>query len=212
MRSSWRAASAVLIGCVLLSACGGEEEPPRVTAQQQCDGAIAPGAPAEALEKVLNTKRFSEAGRGWLTRTTEQITADYEARARWAKKSHRCKVGADPGPEDLAINFGLYHPSDLLGEVRPRGMHPYEMGIEAHAGFVRSMIFVECVSPRLKGSGERPARIRGSLDVGRPEPADTVAIREANLTVLHSAALAVVRKLGCENDAGLPEKPVLKPK
>ncbi|MFF6898094.1 hypothetical protein [Streptomyces hydrogenans] len=40
---------------------------------------------------------------------------------------------------------------------------------------------------------------------------DTAPIREAHLTILHSATLAVVRKLGCEDDAGLAEKPVLKP-
>ncbi|MFD4375217.1 hypothetical protein [Streptomyces sp. NPDC058486] len=32
----------------------------------------------------------------------------------------------------------------------------------------------------------------------------------AHLTVLHCVTLAVVRKLGCEGDAGLAEKPVLK--
>ncbi|QGZ49173.1 MULTISPECIES: hypothetical protein [Streptomyces] len=86
------------------------------------------------------------------------------------------------------------------------------MGIEAHAGFMKAYIFAECVSPQLKGSQERPARIRGTLNVGTPVPSDTVATREANLTVLHSVALAVVKKLGCENNAGLPDKPVLKAK
>ncbi|MEU8883527.1 hypothetical protein [Streptomyces hydrogenans] len=40
---------------------------------------------------------------------------------------------------------------------------------------------------------------------------DTVPTREAHLTILHSATLAVVRKLDCEDDAGLAEKPALKP-
>ncbi|GGT90865.1 MULTISPECIES: hypothetical protein [Streptomyces] len=182
-----------------------------MTAQHQCDGTISPGA-AGALEKVLNTRKFNHAPGGWLTRTTEQLQADYDARARWTLKLHRCKVHADPGPEDLAIDFGLYDNSDLVGNGRISNMHPYEMGIEAHAGFMKAYIFAECVSPQLKGSQERPARIRGTLNVGTPVPSDTVATREANLTVLHSVALAVVKKLGCENNAGLPDKPVLKAK
>ncbi|MCM1946409.1 hypothetical protein NC315_13625 [Streptomyces sp. G2] len=49
------------------------------------------------------------------------------------------------------------------------------------------------------------------LVFNRSELPDTVPVREATLTVLHSVTLAVVRKLDCEDDAGLAEKPVLKP-
>ncbi|MEU9705083.1 hypothetical protein [Streptomyces sp. NPDC047981] len=201
-----------MLAAFFLAACGGGEAPPRVTAEEQCEGAISPGAAARALEKVLNTKKFSDDTDTWLTRTTEQIATGYEAGARRTLNDPRCLVQADPGSEDLAIEFGLYDPSDLMMGKRIANAHPYEMGIDAHAGFRKAFLFTECVSAQLNSSRERPARIQGSLDVGRPEPADTVAIREANLIVLHSAALAVVRKLGCENDAGLPEKPVMKPR
>ncbi|MFD9034583.1 hypothetical protein ACFVZW_26115 [Streptomyces sp. NPDC059567] len=117
------------------------------------------------------------------------------------------------GSAELGIDFGLYDPSDLIGEGRVINMYPYEgMGREAHAGFKRAYLFLECVSPRFKGSEEKPARIRGVLDLDKLWPPDTVATREANLTVLHSVALAVVQKLGCENNAGLSDRPVIKSK
>ncbi|MFF2778292.1 hypothetical protein ACFVU3_25650 [Streptomyces sp. NPDC058052] len=50
----------------------------------------------------------------------------------------------------------------------------------------------------------------GELNFIRSKLPDTVPVREAHLTVLHSVTLAVVRKLGCEDDAGLTGTPVLK--
>ncbi|HEX5566129.1 MAG TPA: hypothetical protein VFY14_04185 [Streptomyces sp.] len=34
---------------------------------------------------------------------------------------------------------------------------------------------------------------------------------DANLTVLHSAALALAKEMRCEDNGGLPDEPVLKP-
>ncbi|MEV5969687.1 hypothetical protein [Streptomyces sp. NPDC051921] len=68
------------------------------------------------------------------------------------------------------------------------------------------------MSPRFNGSQERPARIRGSLRFNASKLPDTPAIREANLTVLHSVTLALVKELGCANNAGLSDKPVFQPK
>ncbi|WP_137989074.1 hypothetical protein [Streptomyces vilmorinianum] len=208
--------TAGLVSCSLLTACGGGEEQQkeeeRVTAIQQCDGILSPEA-AKALPTVLRTERFRNMATGGVGRAVEELTSDYANGKRWSTHSYMCRVRAESGRAALDIDFGLYDPSDLIGEGRVINMYPYEgMGREAHAGFKRAYLFLECVSPRLKGSEEVPVRIRGRVDLDKPWPPDTVATREANLTVLHSVARAIVKELGCENNAGLPEEPVLKAK
>uniref|UniRef100_UPI0024A8EAA4 hypothetical protein n=1 Tax=Streptomyces sp. CC208A TaxID=3044573 RepID=UPI0024A8EAA4 len=176
-----------------------------------CDDTLSVDA-AKALETVLKTKKFNPASSGGLQRAVEQLTEDQAKGERRSSHPPMCTVQDTDGRPELNVEFGLYDESDLFGEVRGAHLYPYDMGREVQAGYRKAYLFLECVSPRLKGSEKRPAQIRGTVDIGIPLPPDTVAIREANLTVLHSVALAVVRKLGCENDAGLTEKPVFKPK
>ncbi len=123
-----------------------------------------------------------------------------------------CRAGAAGAPGRIDISFSRYDDSDLFGEIRPDGLHPYLLGREAMTGPEAAYLFVQCVSPQLKGSQERPAQIDGRLLVEEVKLPDTPPIREANLTVLHSVTLAVVKKLGCENNAGLPDKPVFRPR
>ncbi|MFF8411980.1 hypothetical protein [Streptomyces omiyaensis] len=198
--------------CVLATACGGagEPEPERVTAERQCDDTLSPDA-ARALETVLRTKRFDPDPQGGLERGANDLVRDYEAARGLTLNRPMCSVTAPTGSDTVDLRFGLYVDDDLLGNVHPRGLHPYGMGVEAHSGPKKAYLFVRCVSPRLKGSGERPARIRGTLTFHESELPDTVPVREATLTVLHSVTLAVVRKLGCENDAGLDAEPVFTP-
>ncbi|MFE5796669.1 hypothetical protein ACFQ8C_29400 [Streptomyces sp. NPDC056503] len=198
--------------CLLATACGGDEEPEpeRVTAAEQCDDTLSPEA-ARALEVVLGTEKFSHDPRGGLERSVDGLAEDY-AKAERRPPSHSLCRASRPGVHEVAIGFRLYRDDDLLGDGRYAGIHPYDMGVEAHAGPERAYLFVRCVSPRLKGSDSRNARIKGTLTYNWSKLPDTVPVREATLTVLHSVTLAVVRKLGCENDAGLTEKPVFKPK
>ncbi|MEU8519625.1 hypothetical protein [Streptomyces sp. NPDC048577] len=203
-----------LVACTLLSACGRGEEKSRelrVTAAQQCEGTLSPVA-AKALTTALRAERFKNREAGGLERTVRQLASDYEKGERWSFHPDMCEVKAQTGTTGLDVHFGLYDPSDLIGDGRVINMHPYQMGREAHTGFKRAYLFLECTSPRLEGSAKAPARIQGTLDLDKPYPPDTVPIREANLTILHSVALAVVKELGCKNDAGLTEKPILEAK
>ncbi|MEU2505549.1 hypothetical protein ABZ621_12625 [Streptomyces sp. NPDC007863] len=199
--------------CLLATACGAAEEPEpeRVTAGQQCDDTLSPDA-ARALETVLRTKRFDHDPRGGLERGAKELVRDYETSWGLTLNPPMCRVNPPTGIERVDLRFGLYVDDDLFEDVHPRGLHPYDMGVEAQSGPRKAYLFVRCVSPRLKGSDKRPARIRGTLVFNESELPDTVPIREANLTILHSVTLAMVRKLGCENDAGLDAKPVFKPR
>ncbi|MFI8822250.1 hypothetical protein [Streptomyces sp. NPDC053431] len=197
---------------LLVSACSGEAtERQRVSAADQCDGALSSDA-AHALEMVLRTKKFDHDPVGGLDRSVEQLTADYAKRERLTTHPPMCRASAPGSVDRVDIDFGLYRERDLFGDVHPYGLHAYDMGLEAQSGPQKAYLFVRCASPRLDGSQERAARIRGVLRFSNAELPDTPAIREANLTVLHSVTLAVVKKLRCENSAGLSDKPVFKPK
>ncbi|MFE1379440.1 hypothetical protein ACFW6S_10930 [Streptomyces sp. NPDC058740] len=209
-----RMSRAVLWGLtagVVLTACGGGEEAqsPRVTAAQQCDQTLSPGA-AKALEALLGTEKFDAAPVGALDRAVGQLTEDYAQGKRRSTHPPMCRPSPADASVQLDIAFGLYDEDDLFGDAPPVGLHPYDMGREAQSGSDRAYVFVECVSPRLKGSERRPARIRGTLRFPKSGLPDTVATREANLTVLHSVTLALVKRLGCAGNAGLAETPVLK--
>ncbi|MFI8320758.1 hypothetical protein [Streptomyces sp. NPDC085529] len=212
MRRALKGVVSGMAVCLLATACGGgeEPEPERVRAEQQCDDTLSPEA-ARALETVLKTKRFDQAPRGGVERTANDLVGDHEAAKGLTLHRPMCRAGSSTDTDRVDIRFGLYVEDELFGDVHPRGLHPYDMGVEAQSGPSKAYLFVRCVSPRLEGSGKRPARIRGTLGHNRSKLPDTAPIREAHLTILHSATLAVVRELGCENDAGLTEKPVLRP-
>ncbi|MFJ7065362.1 hypothetical protein [Streptomyces sp. NPDC101115] len=201
-----------LAACLLLTACGGgggvEEQ--RVRAAQQCDDTLSPDA-ARALGTVLKRENFDHGPKGGLERSAGELIADHDDRERTTMHRPLCRVSVPGSLDRIDIDFGLYDIDEPFGDVHPHGLHYYDMGREAQSGPKRAYLFVACVSPRLKGSDKNPARIRGELNFTHSELPDTVAVREANLTVLHSVTLAVVKKLGCENNAGLTDKPVFKP-
>ncbi|MFI8963720.1 hypothetical protein ACIGO8_16585 [Streptomyces sp. NPDC053493] len=188
-----------------------------MTAEDQCDGAVS-GAAAPALERALVTEVFHSAvfghtpTEGWLDRAKTQLESDYRGDEDRAGESADCYVFANPGPHRLRVSFDLYGPKAPGQHVVDPFMYPYEMAVDASAGYRKAYLYTRCVSPLLKGSDKEPARIRGTLDVLKSTTPDTVATREDNLVVLHSVMLAMVRKLGCADDAGLPATPVIKAK
>lgn len=220
MRRASASVSTVLALGLLLTACGSEEEPPRVTAAQQCDGTLSPSA-AAALESVLGTKTFSAAGSGGLERTVNALIEDQAGEGRPPGRPPLCEVTAAATPQhEIRISFTLHDRGALYDDGTAKwwdhGRYLYGMGREASADNESAALFVQCTSPRLKGSDKQPAPLGSELRFDKSlkgsYPANTPATREAYLTVLHSVTLAVVKELGCENNAGLPEKPVFEVK
>ncbi|MFD6358908.1 hypothetical protein ACFWFX_03520 [Streptomyces roseolus] len=209
MGGALRGASIGLAVCFLATACGGgeEPEPERVTAAEQCDGTLSPVA-ARALTRVLGTQNFDDAPTGGLERVGGELTADHAATEGRTPRRSLCRASPAVNSDAITVAFRLFRDVDLPGDQRAADMHPYDMGVAALSGPRRADLYVRCVSPRFQGSDKRPARIKGQLDFLKSELPDTVPVREANLTVLHSVTLAMARELGCEDDAGLDEEPV----
>ncbi|MEV6245380.1 hypothetical protein AB0M38_04130 [Streptomyces sp. NPDC051742] len=221
MRRAPASVSTVLALGLLVTACGGDEEQlPRVTAAQQCDGTLSPAA-AGALESVLGAKKFSEAGNGGLERAVNEVIEDQAVAGRPPGHRPMCQVSNAAGTRyGIRVYFRLYEGDDLYDDGTKwsaQGRYLYGMGRETSTDNKNARIFVGCSSERLKGSDKQPTPMEGLLKFEKPiksgaYPANTPATREAYLTVLHSVTLAVVKELGCENNAGLPEKPVFEEK
>ncbi|MEE1752257.1 hypothetical protein [Streptomyces sp. SP18CS02] len=207
-----RAGFVGLVVCLGATACGGTEdgEKERTAAEEQCGGVLSRPA-VSALQRVMSVEKFSNAGPGRLTETVAQLRGDYDKNLRWSHGLRVCQISTDGGDvKGMRISFALYAPEDLPGGRHAAGLHAYPMGKEALAGAKRASLYFECVSPELKGSSSRPARILGSLSYWKP-PQDSPATRDANLTVLHSVSLAVAKELKCERNADLPTEPELTP-
>ncbi|MGW8765540.1 hypothetical protein ACWGN5_23865 [Streptomyces sp. NPDC055815] len=217
MRRASASVSTVLALGLLLTACGGGAEEERQVAQK-CDGSLSPEA-VGGLESVLRTKSFHWSGIG-VERTAEVLIEDQAREGRPPGHPATCEVITDADSRLGATIDVMFSEKGALYDDGTKwtagGRHLYGMGLEANTDNKSAYLFVECVSPRLKGSDSRPALIGAEFEFDKPVktayPPNTPATREAYLTVLHSVTLAVVKKLGCEGDAGLPAKPVFEEK
>ncbi|MBB4979179.1 hypothetical protein [Streptomyces nymphaeiformis] len=215
-RASASVSTALALG-LLLAACGNGEEQPQVSAVQQCEDALSPTA-SRALESLLGTGEFNSDGTAGLDAAVGKLIEDqaFEGPGRALGYTKACSAKSAAIPRSrIRITFDLYEDASLFDDGTPwskSGRHLYAMGREASTDNKKAHFFVGCSSPRLKGSEGRPAPIQGWLEFDKPVegayPPNTPATREAYLTVLHSVTLAVVKKLGCQDNAGLPEVPV----
>ncbi len=206
-----RIAGVFLAASLILVACGqGQEHRPRVTAQEQCDGTISAAA-APALKRALVTEKFTDTPTGWLDEAAAKLRDDYAKGAIVSLGANDCVASADKPRNQLTVGFDVYRERSLGTYYGSPYMYPYDMGAEAEVGYRWTYLYVRCTSEQLEGSDRSPARFKGILNVKESSTPDTAATREDNLVILHSVTLALVRKLGCVNDAGLPPTPVIKP-
>ncbi|MFE2640925.1 hypothetical protein ACFXKS_25935 [Streptomyces scopuliridis] len=215
-----RAAGAVLALSIGVSACSGgsEDEGPRFTgAEKVCDGILS-GDTARAVETMVGDKTFHGTSDGMLENTASAIkdfyAEDPDGRKYVGSKKFCAFSARTREAGSLEIDFGIYRPDDVVGTAHAEDQHLYRLGKRALAGSRRSNLFFECVSPQMDGSDKQPARVYAYSrlsTVGSWEVEDTRAVREAHLTVLHAAALAVAKELECKNNGGLPEKVILEP-
>ncbi|MFE7572360.1 hypothetical protein ACFU76_36400 [Streptomyces sp. NPDC057539] len=204
-----------------VSACGGggEDEEPRfvVGAEKLCDGILS-GDVARSVEALVGTETLWRTGNDVLEDTASAIKDFYaespDGRKYVGSKDFCRFAGYSRGAGQMDINFGIYRAEDVLSTGHSAQEHPYRLGKRALAGSGASRLYFECVTAQMEGSDEQPARINVSSKISGPpgwKSEDTRAVREAHLSVLHATALAVAKKLGCENNGGLPEKVVLEP-
>ncbi|PJE96826.1 hypothetical protein CUT44_16055 [Streptomyces carminius] len=126
-----------------------------------------------------------------------------------------CLIYTDKSADltDVAITFEITD-SDRLGN--PDDLDPdysiYPMGRRTLSAEDKAVVYFECAGSEMNSSTDSPALIKSELRHRYDPAVKGQEAKEANMTVLHSAALAVARELKCEDDGGLPAEPVLTPK
>ncbi|MGW6741012.1 hypothetical protein ACWGDX_09780 [Streptomyces sp. NPDC055025] len=206
----------MLAFCLGVSACGGgesEEEPLFVDAGKLCDSVFSDDAVVAALETTVGDTSFWRNGEGALDRVVAKLKSFYADGQDVYGAEEFCRIkGEKRGSGRLNVSFALYKPDDVVDRGHSASQRFYELGKLAVAGSERSTLYFECVSPQLDGSDKDPARISGGIRLSERKVAETQALREDNLTVLHAASFALAKKLECENNGGLPQTVVLQPK
>lgn len=197
-------------------ACGSDEkaeEDPFVGAAEVCNELFA-GPLAKKVEAVTGDTVFYNRGAKGLDNVVATLKRGYASGRSWGPRAELCRLAPKGGGlrERGGLAFSMYAPQDVKDSRMSAGSVLYTMGKRSEARQSSASLYLECASPQLKGSSENPLRIYGSFTHGESDAPDTREVREANLEILHAAGLAVVKRLDCENNAGLTEKPVLEPR
>ncbi|MEU0158127.1 hypothetical protein ABZ154_04595 [Streptomyces sp. NPDC006261] len=189
------------------------KEDPFVGAAEVCNGLFA-GPLAKKVESVTGDTVFSRSGSRKMEGVVDALKRGHESGRSWATGAELCRLSPKGGGtrDRGALSFSMYAPQDVGDRRLPEGWQLYTMGKQSEVGPGGASLYFECVSPQLKGSENTPLRIRGGFGRGRSDAPDTRELRDANLEILHAASLAVAKELDCKGNAGLPEKPDLRPR
>lgn len=193
-----------------LVGCGGESEgssEKNVTAEALCEGNLSADA-ARAVEDISGAKEFQPYGNGKLSDAADDLIADQgmgETNDRSICRIHTLNSGDSA---TIRIRFSVDTGDSLSNSGKATSFEEYNLGREALASPQKAVLYVECRSSKFIGGANSPdVLLRGALDdLDQPE-GDAEELRRANLTVLHSVALALTKELGCADNAGLPAKP-----
>ncbi|MGW1466819.1 hypothetical protein ACWCPT_21020 [Streptomyces sp. NPDC002308] len=196
-------------------ACGSDGEEgkgagdPYVSADKVCGG-LFEGPLAKKLETVTATTEFFDKSDEGMEKVVKALKDGYESGHSWGREANLCAFSHEGAKADetAELSFSMYAPQDVKDLRTTSGTESYTMGKRSEARGAGASIYLECVSPQLKGSSEEPLRIHGGF-ANKSGAANTRENRDANVEILHAGALSVVKKLGCEDNAGLPETPVL---
>ncbi|GAB2972612.1 hypothetical protein GCM10023080_040900 [Streptomyces pseudoechinosporeus] len=201
-------AGAPLAAFVLLVGCGSNDEgsgDEPVNAASLCEGNLSTKARG-AMELIAGTKEFLPLDSSSAKRAAEDIVDDYLL-GSLNKERDVCRIHA-PGTTEIAeitVQFSLDDGRFLSGSGDDPSFKAYGIGRKALASPNKAVLYVECSSAKL--SDTSATLLRGEL-LNRDSPeGDAEDLRRANLTVLHSVALALTKELGCADNAGLSTEP-----
>lgn len=210
----------LLLACVAVGCDSRQPErrphpaPVYLVAEDACRGLFV-GEGARALERLLASNRFvlreAEAGAGAQDVSRVMESAYRSGPAISDSPQPECRVsgqvkgsGIEARQPSASLMFtGFSRHADPDGYLMEPGPVPHMWDSGTSLNF-------DCVSGRLGSTEKVPLRVAVSLSdhastrLGR---AGTEAVAADYRAILHSAATAVSRGLGCEGGAGLPEGP-----
>ncbi|MFI8502448.1 hypothetical protein ACIGFK_28680 [Streptomyces sp. NPDC085524] len=211
-----------VVGAVLLAGCSGDgaepSGPTELTAAQVCPGGMLGPDAVRGLEKVTGATVFAPPENGeskGVPGVADLLVAGY-AKAGASLGGPVCKATPldDKNRRKASVSFEIQSDLQRTGEHSESGQGrywEYDLGRNALAISRQAMLFFDCASTRLGGL-EKVVPVAASVSVSEGSKGDEPELREANLAIVHSAALAMAKELGCKDNGGLPDRLVVKEK
>ena len=172
---------AAVVGLVVaagagLAACGSDAEGKSteetfVGADKVCGG-LFDASLAKKVEAVTTDSEFFYQSDEGLKAVVEALTDGYESGRSWATGKALCELSPKGGGagDGAAIKFSMYAPQDVKDLRTDPGTVSYTMGKRSEARATGASLYLECVSPRLKGSETKPLRSTGASRWGERRP------------------------------------------
>ncbi|MGV9624532.1 hypothetical protein [Streptomyces tendae] len=211
--------SVAVAGSLLVGAagCGGggnedgaQDDYKVVAGTQLCGGNAMSAAASKALKVITGSTRFEASAEEY---TVKQAAADLVDDYPLSTETNdvcRIYTPRDTPDFDLRITWNLEDgppTSDSAPEFTE-----LKMGELAVTATDKAYVFFACQSDKLGSSPDVHIVIGVQHWAMHTEPeGDIKALKDAYATVTHSVSLAMAKELGCENNGGLPAKPVLDP-
>ncbi|MFC9298763.1 hypothetical protein ACFTWH_22740 [Streptomyces sp. NPDC057011] len=200
-------------GC---SAGGGEAEgrdasssTPGLAAGEVCHRLFA-GNAEKSLTVALGSGTFARStDRDSVQAATGELAAEPVSGGNSWQERRICTLykDADSNVAELTVTAERVLPGVADAKRTDPDAARYRVGRNAWADPNRGVVYVDCVSSRLVGTeGAAPAVLAVSAWNRTSPHGDTAAYREANLTLAHAAAVALVKDLGCKDNGGLQER------
>ncbi|MFD4261533.1 hypothetical protein ACFWR9_28890 [Streptomyces sp. NPDC058534] len=202
--------------CLGVASCGGDGDEEvadkDVAGTRLCGGDAVSADASKALKVITGTSRF-----GTTAETSTVAHAATELVEAWPRstggRDDVCRIYTADGTSDFAlrVTWGLKG-GPPTGTPAP-DFTVLKMGERTLAAANRASVRFACRSDRFPESTKAAHIAIGVERWGMPtEPEDNVeALKDAYATVAHSFSLAMAKELGCEENGGLPAKPVLDP-
>ncbi|MEV6687026.1 hypothetical protein AB0N28_17040 [Streptomyces sp. NPDC051130] len=211
----------LLVVSVVVSGCGVEEPAPgpsEVFAADVCSEGLLNQDAVHALELLTGsgtpfTPPKDVGDVAWVAGVLERGYAKNRA-SPGGEVCHAYPVDRRKA-RDLSVSFEIEHELTRMDEQTESGKGyywEYDLGRNAFADAKQARLFFDCASDRLSGPDQAVPIAANVITVGSPNNTEPRALREANLTIVHSAARALAKEMGCKNNGNLPEQLVIKEK
>ncbi|MGW4287398.1 hypothetical protein ACWEIK_10730 [Streptomyces sp. NPDC004673] len=214
--------SVAVVGSLLLGAsgCGGDEGKgglPKdykvVAGTQLCGGNAISADASKALKVITGASRFEASSKEYtVAQSASALAFAYPTSS--TDDTNACRIFTPIGTPHfkLVITWGLAENAPSDEPAAPK-FSVLKMGEETLAGTEQAYVFFACQSDKLVGVSGPAHIVIGVERGGMPrDPQDNVeGLKAAYATVAHSYSLAMAKELRCENNGGLPAKPVLDP-
>ncbi|MFC9153513.1 hypothetical protein ACFTT0_00800 [Streptomyces bauhiniae] len=213
--------SAAVAGSLVLgvTGCSGDEDKdglPKgykvVAGTQLCGGDAISADASKALKVITGSSRFEASAKNY---TVAQAAADLAAESSGSavRSDDACRIFTPIGTPSFQLRITW-----ALEDAAPTGASApkftvLKMGERTVAAADTAIVFFKCRSDKLMDSPEATHVVIEVKHWAMPsEPEGNIkALKNAYATVAHSFSLAMAKELRCDNNGGLPPKPVLVP-